>query len=213
MLWLPDHPGPRRGRPRRADPADRAVARGRRRRDGDAVPALPPLAGRMAAEARGANRQELPDAHPAPLAADRRGRRARRLGAQVPTARRVPRSRPRKARSALGRACHSGQPAPPTKEQAVTCDRSRASFRPANDSLLPEGHFRPGSLNPLEGQAGALFLRIAPMVRRFLLLVAAVAALAAAAALVIRRMRSPGGPGTNRGPGTPGRPRGPIGAA
>jgi hypothetical protein len=52
-------------------------------------------------------------------------------------------------------------------------------------------------LNPLEGQAGALFLRIAPMVRRFVLLVAAVAALAAAAAVVIGRMRSRGGPETN----------------
>ena len=37
----------------RADPADRAGDRGRSRRDGDAVPALPPLAGRLAGEARG----------------------------------------------------------------------------------------------------------------------------------------------------------------
>ena len=41
------------------------------------------------------------------------------------------------------------------------------------------------------------FLRIAPMVRRFVLLVAAVAALAAA--VVIGRMRSRGGPEANGG--------------
>ena len=41
---------------RRADPADRAGDGGRRRRDGDAVPALPPLARRVAGEARGVDR-------------------------------------------------------------------------------------------------------------------------------------------------------------
>ena len=64
------------------------------------------------------------------------------------------------------------------------------SYRRGISGLVP--------LNPLEGQAGALFLRIAPMVRRFLLLVAAVAALAAAA-VVVGRMRRRGGPETNGG--------------
>ena len=54
------------------------------------------------------------------------------------------------------------------------------------------------SLNPLEGPGRSSILRIAPMVRRFLL-VAAVAALAAAAATVLRRMRGRGGPETNGG--------------
>ena len=45
-----------RRRARRADPADRAGDGGRRRRDGDAVPALPPLARRVAVEAREGDR-------------------------------------------------------------------------------------------------------------------------------------------------------------
>ena len=56
VLRLPDHPGPRGDGARRADPADRAGDGGRRRRDGHAVPALPPLARRVAAEARGVDR-------------------------------------------------------------------------------------------------------------------------------------------------------------
>ena len=51
VLRLPDHPGARGDGARRADPADRAGDGGRRRRDGDAVPALPPLARRVAVEA------------------------------------------------------------------------------------------------------------------------------------------------------------------
>ena len=78
VLRLPDHPGPRGDGARRADPADRAGEGGRRRRDRDAVPALPPLARRVAVEAEEADRQGLPDADPAPLAAGRRRRRDRR---------------------------------------------------------------------------------------------------------------------------------------
>ena len=95
VLRLPDHPGPRGDRARRADPADRAGEGGRRRRDRDAVPALPPLARRLAVEAEEADRQGLPDADPAPLAADRRRRRARGLGAEVQAPRRL---RPARAR-------------------------------------------------------------------------------------------------------------------
>ena len=51
VLRLPDHPGARGDGARRADPADRAGEGGRRRRDGHAVPALPPLARRLAVEA------------------------------------------------------------------------------------------------------------------------------------------------------------------
>ena len=51
VLRLPDHPGARGDRARRAGPADRAGDRGRRRRDGHAVPALPPVARRLAVEA------------------------------------------------------------------------------------------------------------------------------------------------------------------
>ena len=58
------------------DPADRAGDGGRRRRDRDAVPALPPLARRVAVEAEGDDGARLRDADPAPLAADRRRRRA-----------------------------------------------------------------------------------------------------------------------------------------
>ena len=77
VLRLPDHPGARGDGARRADPADRAGEGGRRRRDGHAVPALPPLARRVAVEAEEGDRQGLPDADPAPLAADRRRGRAR----------------------------------------------------------------------------------------------------------------------------------------
>ena len=76
VLRLPDHPGARGHGARRADPADRAGEGGRRRRDRDAVPALPSLARRLAVEAQEADRQGLPDADPASLAADRRRRRA-----------------------------------------------------------------------------------------------------------------------------------------
>ena len=77
----------------RADPADRAGDGGRRRRDGDAVPALPPLARRLAVEAEEADGQGLRDADPAPLAARRRRGRPDRLGAEVQAARRVGRAR------------------------------------------------------------------------------------------------------------------------
>ena len=50
VLRLPDRPGPRGGRARRAHPAARGGQGGGRRRDGDAVPALPPLARRVAGE-------------------------------------------------------------------------------------------------------------------------------------------------------------------
>ena len=83
VLRLPDHPGPRGDRARRAAAADRAGDRGRRRRDGDAVPALPPVARRVAVEAPRADRQGLPDADPPPLTADRSGSGARRIGAEV----------------------------------------------------------------------------------------------------------------------------------
>ena len=77
VLRLPDHPGPRGDGARRARPADRAGDRGRRRRDRHAVPALPPLARRLAVEAEGHDRPRLRDADPAPLAADRGRGRAR----------------------------------------------------------------------------------------------------------------------------------------
>src|SRR5438132_464033 len=89
VLRLPDHPGAGGGRARRADPADRAGGGGRRRRDGDAVPALPPLARRLAAEAAQDDGQGLPDADPAPLAADRRRGRPLGVGAAVQAPRRL----------------------------------------------------------------------------------------------------------------------------
>ena len=52
VLRLPDRPGPRGGRPGRADPAAGRGQGGRRRRDGDAVPAVPPLARRLAGQGR-----------------------------------------------------------------------------------------------------------------------------------------------------------------
>ena len=56
VLRLPDHPGTRGHGPRRAHPADRAGEGGRRGRDRHAVPALPPLARRVAVEAQEADR-------------------------------------------------------------------------------------------------------------------------------------------------------------
>ena len=58
-------------------PIEQAI-RGRRRRDRDAVPALPPLARRVAVEAEGGDRPRLQDADPPPVAARRRRRRASR---------------------------------------------------------------------------------------------------------------------------------------
>jgi predicted MPP superfamily phosphohydrolase len=55
----------------------------------------------VAAEARGADRQELRDADPPPLAADRRRRRARGLGAPLQAARRPGDARPREARGTV----------------------------------------------------------------------------------------------------------------
>ena len=54
-------------------PIEQAMEAGRRR-DGDAVPALPPVARRLAAEAREVDRAELRAADHPPLAADRRRR-------------------------------------------------------------------------------------------------------------------------------------------
>ena len=93
VLRLPDHPGARGDGARRADPADRAGDGGRRRRDRHAVPALPPLARRLAVEAEGRDRQGLRDADPPPLAARRRRRRARGVGAEVQAPRRLGRRR------------------------------------------------------------------------------------------------------------------------
>ena len=97
VLRLPDHPGARGDRARRAGPADRAGDRGRRGRDRDAVPALPPLARRLAVEAEGARDRRassrFADADPPPLAADRRRRRARGIGAEVQAPRRLGRAR------------------------------------------------------------------------------------------------------------------------
>ena len=59
VLRLPDHPGARGDGARRADPADRAGDGGRRGRDGDAVPALPPLARRVAVEAEKRDRPDF----------------------------------------------------------------------------------------------------------------------------------------------------------
>src|SRR4051794_3833594 len=86
VLRLPDRPGPRGGRPGRAHPAAGRGQGGRRRRDGDAVPALPPLARRLAGEGepRGRHRVRAPDLPPRP--AGRRGRRplVRRPALQAP---------------------------------------------------------------------------------------------------------------------------------
>ena len=98
VLRLPDHPGARGHGARRVDPADRAGDGGRRGRHRDAVPALPPLARRLAVQAQGADRQGLPHADPAPLAADRGGSGAGRLRAQVQAPRRLRRARRREAR-------------------------------------------------------------------------------------------------------------------
>ena len=81
----------------RADPADRAGEGGRRRRDRDAVPALPSLARRVAVEAEEADRQGLPDADPAPLAADRCRGRVNRQRAEVQAPRRLGRPGRREA--------------------------------------------------------------------------------------------------------------------
>ena len=101
VLRVPDHPGPRGDGPRRADPADRAVDRGRRRRDGDAVPALPPLARRVAAEARDADRQELqmPILHLSQLIGVAAG--LEDVGAQVQAPRRLGDARAREGRGAV----------------------------------------------------------------------------------------------------------------
>ena len=77
-------------------PIEQAMERGRRR-DGDAVPALPPVARRVAVEAARVDGPGLPDADPAPLAADRRRRRLRGVGAALQAARRLGRARPREA--------------------------------------------------------------------------------------------------------------------
>ena len=121
VLRLPDHPGARGDRARRADPADRAGDGGRRRRDGDAVPALPPLARRLAAKLEAADRQGLPDADPPPLAADRRGRRARGLGAEVQAPRRLGRAgRSRSSRSDAERSIRlAAAPASPRRGLAL----------------------------------------------------------------------------------------------
>ena len=87
VLRLPDHPGARGDGAARADPADRAGDGRRRRRDGDAVPALPPVARRVAVEAARVNGSRLQHADPAPVAADRRRRRLRGIGAEVQAAR------------------------------------------------------------------------------------------------------------------------------
>ena len=97
VLRLPDHPGARGRRARRAHPADRAGLRGGCRRDRHAVPALPPLPRCLAVEAPRADRPRLPHADPPPLAAHRRRRRARRLRAQVQAARRLGRAGGREA--------------------------------------------------------------------------------------------------------------------
>ena len=83
VLRVPDHPGARGRRTRRAHPADRAGEGGGRRRDGDSVPALPPLTRRVAAEAEGADGKGLPDAGAPPLTAHRRRGRPRRLRPRV----------------------------------------------------------------------------------------------------------------------------------
>src|SRR5207247_1309475 len=57
-------------------------------RDGHALPALPPVARRVAVEAGGVDRAEVPDADPPSLAADRRGRRHPGLRAEVQAPRR-----------------------------------------------------------------------------------------------------------------------------
>ena len=114
VLRLPDHPGARGDRARRADPAGRAGDGGRRRRDGDAVPALPPLARRVAAEARGGDGPEVRHADPPPLAARRRRRRARGVRAEVQAAHRRSAARAREA---------------PRSEDAGSCGRAGRPVR------------------------------------------------------------------------------------
>ena len=92
MLRLPHHSGARGDCARRADPADRAGDGGRGRRDGDAVPALPPLARCLAVEAEEADGTRFCDADPASLPTRRRRRGTGGLGAQVPPPRRLRRS-------------------------------------------------------------------------------------------------------------------------
>ena len=67
------------------------------------VPALPPLARRVAGEAEEADRQGLPDADPAPVAADRRRRRARGVGAEVQAPRRLRAARAREIERLIAR--------------------------------------------------------------------------------------------------------------
>ena len=80
VLRLPDHRGARGDGARRGHPAGRAGDRGGRRRDGHAVPALPSLARRLAAEARGgdgARRSRCRSSTSPSSSASRRGSRKR----------------------------------------------------------------------------------------------------------------------------------------
>src|SRR4029079_19670554 len=70
---------------------------GRRRRDGDAVPALSPVARRLAAEARRRDRQGIPHAESPPLVDDPRCRRTRRVRAEVQASRGLGRAGRREA--------------------------------------------------------------------------------------------------------------------
>src|SRR4029079_16839405 len=76
-----------------------------------------------------------------------------------------------------------------TVAQVFASERSLSFWRGIS-GLVP--------LNPLEGQAGALFLRIASMSRKFLLFGAAAAAGVAAVLVMLGRLKR-GGPETNGG--------------
>ena len=77
-------------------PIEQAMEAGRRR-DRHAVPALPPLARRVAVEAEGHDGPRLRDADPAPVAARRRRGRVRGVGAEVQAPRRLRQADPREA--------------------------------------------------------------------------------------------------------------------
>ena len=87
LLRVPDRAGPRGGRAGRADPAAGGGQGGGRRRDRHAVPALPPVARRLAGQGVARGRPGVRPADPPSGAAGRRGRRAVLRRAPVQAAR------------------------------------------------------------------------------------------------------------------------------
>ena len=88
------------------------------------VPALPPVARRVAAEARGVDGQDVRHADPPPLAARRRRRRTRGVGAEVQAARRAGRRRSSRSSASEG-AVEDRDEAVPRRDAGPHRDRRR----------------------------------------------------------------------------------------